>query len=210
MSNWRTRVISVLSWSFRPFSGQRKRVSAVSRRSQQTASKSRKRSTLICIDCFNPEARVRFPALPDFLTSSGSGTGSTQPREYNWGATWQKSCLENRWYGRRDPSRWPSGTLYPQKLANTSPTSGGRSVSIVPSRTQTMQFVCLFVCLFVASTTAFNRSEHKGYSMYHLFNFQKLYTVPTDCIILRTNLLPSQWTCRTPSSAVAVELSLLW
>jgi hypothetical protein len=24
-----------------------------------------------------------FPALPDFLRSSGSGTGSTQPREYN-------------------------------------------------------------------------------------------------------------------------------
>jgi hypothetical protein len=23
-----------------------------------------------------------------FLRSSGSGTGSTQPREYNWGATW--------------------------------------------------------------------------------------------------------------------------
>jgi hypothetical protein len=31
---------------------------------------------------------VRFPALPDFLRSSGSGTGSTQPREDNWGATW--------------------------------------------------------------------------------------------------------------------------
>jgi hypothetical protein len=26
-------------------------------------------------------SRVRFPALPDFLSSSGSGTGSTQPRE---------------------------------------------------------------------------------------------------------------------------------
>jgi hypothetical protein len=31
----------------------------------------------------DPEARVRFPALPDFLRSSESGTGSTQPREYN-------------------------------------------------------------------------------------------------------------------------------
>jgi hypothetical protein len=30
----------------------------------------------------DPEVRVRFPALPDFL-SSESGTGSTQPREYN-------------------------------------------------------------------------------------------------------------------------------
>jgi hypothetical protein len=40
----------------------------------------------------------------------------------------------------RDPSRWPRGTLYPQKLAITSPTSGGRSVGIVRSRTQTMEF----------------------------------------------------------------------
>jgi hypothetical protein len=31
----------------------------------------------------DPEVLVRFPALPDFLRSSGSGTGSTQPREYN-------------------------------------------------------------------------------------------------------------------------------
>jgi hypothetical protein len=38
----------------------------------------------------DPEVRVRFPGLPDFLRSSGSGTGSTQPREYNWGATWGK------------------------------------------------------------------------------------------------------------------------
>jgi hypothetical protein len=28
-------------------------------------------------------SRVRFPVLPDFLRSSGSGTGSTQPREDN-------------------------------------------------------------------------------------------------------------------------------
>jgi hypothetical protein len=50
------------------------------------------------------------------------------------------SCLENREYGRRDPSRWPRGTLNPHKLAITSPTSGGRSVGIVRSRTQTMEF----------------------------------------------------------------------
>jgi hypothetical protein len=30
----------------------------------------------------DPEARVRFPALPE-KKSSGSGTGSTRPREYN-------------------------------------------------------------------------------------------------------------------------------
>ena len=41
-------------------------------------------------------SRVRSPAL----SSSGSGTGSTQPREVNWGATWMKEVaapgLENR------------------------------------------------------------------------------------------------------------------
>jgi hypothetical protein len=29
------------------------------------------------------EVRVRFPELTDFLRSSGSGMGCTQPREYN-------------------------------------------------------------------------------------------------------------------------------
>jgi hypothetical protein len=76
--------------------------------------------------------------------SSGSRTGSTQPREYNWGATWYKSsgsCLENREYGWRDLSRWSRGTLYPHKLAITSPTSGGRLVGIVRSRTWSLVLV---------------------------------------------------------------------
>jgi hypothetical protein len=47
--------------------------------------------------------------------------------------------LETWEYGSRDPSRWPHGTLYPQKLALTSPTSGSRSVGIVLSRTQAME-----------------------------------------------------------------------
>jgi hypothetical protein len=50
------------------------------------------------------------------------------------------SGLENREYGHRDPSRWPRGTLYQQKLALTSPKRGGRSASIVPSRTQATEF----------------------------------------------------------------------
>jgi hypothetical protein len=92
----------------------------------------------------DPEVRVRFPALPDFLRSSGSGTGFTQPREYNWGATWKQKCcgsgLEMREYGRRDPSRWPRVTLYPQKLALTCQASCGRTVGIVHSRTQVTDF----------------------------------------------------------------------
>jgi hypothetical protein len=38
----------------------------------------------------DPEFLVWFLALPDFPRSSGSGTGSTQPREYYWGATSKK------------------------------------------------------------------------------------------------------------------------
>ncbi|PNF30731.1 hypothetical protein B7P43_G06146 [Cryptotermes secundus] len=38
----------------------------------------------------DPEVRVRFPALQDFLRSSGSGTGSTQPHDDNCGAISRK------------------------------------------------------------------------------------------------------------------------
>jgi hypothetical protein len=31
----------------------------------------------------DPKCRVRFPALPDFLRNTVSGTGSNQPHEYN-------------------------------------------------------------------------------------------------------------------------------
>jgi hypothetical protein len=51
------------------------------------------------------------------------------------------SGLEIREYVRRDPSHWPRGILYPQKLALTSPTSGCHSVRIVRSRTQVKEFL---------------------------------------------------------------------
>jgi hypothetical protein len=50
------------------------------------------------------------------------------------------SGLENRDYGRRDPSRPPRGTLHLQKLALTSLTCGGRLVGIVRSRIQATEF----------------------------------------------------------------------
>jgi hypothetical protein len=43
--------------------------------------------------------------------------------------------LENQEYCRSDPSRWPRGSLYPQKWALTLQTSGGLSVDIILSRT---------------------------------------------------------------------------
>jgi hypothetical protein len=50
------------------------------------------------------------------------------------------SDLQNWEYCHRDPSRWPRGTLYPQKLAVTSPTGGCRSVGIVRSRTRCLVY----------------------------------------------------------------------
>jgi hypothetical protein len=76
--------------------------------------------------------------------NSGFGKGSTQPREYNWGATWYKSSGSSR-----KPRIRPAVKIHltdhvapsiRKKLAITSPTSGGRSVGIVHSRTQTMDF----------------------------------------------------------------------
>jgi hypothetical protein len=46
------------------------------------------------------------------------------------------SGQENRINGRGDPLCWPRDTLYPQKLALTSPKIGGRSVGIVRLRTK--------------------------------------------------------------------------
>jgi hypothetical protein len=52
--------------------------------------------------------------------------------------------LESREHGRREPSLWPRGNLYPQKLALTSPISGGRSVGIVRLLTQATEFNLVF------------------------------------------------------------------
>jgi hypothetical protein len=61
------------------------------------------------------------------------------------------SGLETREYGRRDPSRWPRGIIYPQKLPLTSSTSGGRSVGIVRSRTQATEISFSSVCHWTVS-----------------------------------------------------------
>jgi hypothetical protein len=67
----------------------------------------------------DPEVRVRFPALPDFLRSIGSGTASTQPHECTWGATWNRSSgfgLEIQDYDSRDPPCWPCDTTLSAKV----------------------------------------------------------------------------------------------
>jgi hypothetical protein len=78
------------------------------------------------------EVWIRFPALPDFQRSSGCTLVSTIEE-----LLWRKSSgsgLESREYGRRDPSRWLRGTLYPQILTPISPPlSLGRYSSLADS-----------------------------------------------------------------------------
>jgi hypothetical protein len=67
--------------------------------------------------------------------------------------------LENQEYGCRDLLCWPGNTMYPQKLALTSPTSDGRLVSIVCSRAKAVEFVCLFVFTFTVHSFRLKRTE---------------------------------------------------
>ena len=68
-----------------------------------------------------------------------------EPREVNWGAIWMKKVAAS---GLEKKRLTAVGTrcadhvtpLYPQKLALTSPTGGGRSVGIVRVRTKAMEF----------------------------------------------------------------------
>jgi hypothetical protein len=55
------------------------------------------------------------------------------------------SGLEIQGYGREEPVLWQRDILYPQKLAPTLPTSGGRWVGIVRSPTNATEF-SFFIC----------------------------------------------------------------
>jgi hypothetical protein len=101
--------------------------------------------------------QVRFPTLRDFLRSSGSGTGPLSlVRVTKEILGWKSSGS-----GSKNPRLTAVGVRCvdhaspsPQKLALSSPTSGGRSVVIVRLRTKGTDFLmgfrksCVFwVCL---------------------------------------------------------------
>jgi hypothetical protein len=64
------------------------------------------------------------------------------------------SGLETKKYGGGDPLRRSHDTFYPQMLALTSLTSGGRTVGIVPLRTKATKF-CLYRVLWDWETPLF-------------------------------------------------------
>jgi hypothetical protein len=73
---------------------------------------------------------------------------------------YHKIGLESLEYGRRYPSRWPHGILYPQKLALTSPTSGGRSVGIVRSRTRATEFLVFCIIRYAGQVLCIKQLEN--------------------------------------------------
>jgi hypothetical protein len=88
-------------------------------------------------------SRFRFPALPNFLRSSGSGMESTQSREDNWGGIsrkWRLRSRKQKLTSVGESLLWPCDILYPLKLALTSPPNGDCSVGIVRWGTKAPEF----------------------------------------------------------------------
>jgi hypothetical protein len=73
------------------------------------------------------------------------------------------------------PSRWRRGILYPQKLAVTSSTSGGRSVGIVRSRTQATEYIYGFRNLITAFTSVNKYTRKYGGSKLNCLRLTKKY-----------------------------------
>jgi hypothetical protein len=86
----------------------------------------------------DPEVQVRFPSLVVGLERGPLSLVSTIDELLERKSS--GSDLESREYDRKDTSRWPRGILFPQNLAVTSLTSGGRSVGTILSRTQATEF----------------------------------------------------------------------
>jgi hypothetical protein len=100
----------------------------------------------------------------NFLRSSESGTGFAQPRECNRGASLEKcsgSGLGNLYYGRMAIRRADyASPLFPQKLTQTSPTSGGHSVGIVRSRNYDDDDYYYLLCIYYVAISRWIRQRN--------------------------------------------------
>jgi hypothetical protein len=111
----------------------------------------------------------------------------------NWKSICRTSGLENREYGRRDPLRWPRGTLCRQKLARTSPTSCGRSVGIVRLRTQATKFTSYV--------------EHSSVSSRMSDQSPKPFPNHHDCRLSNINVTRPKWKLTLHLSTTSCELT---
>jgi hypothetical protein len=77
------------------------------------------------------------------------------------------SGLENYKHDSKDTSRLPRGTLYPQKLALTSSTRGGRSVGKDRSRTQATELSDRRCWISRPQNLEDHPDHHEGIQMRH-------------------------------------------
>jgi hypothetical protein len=111
--------------------------------------------------------------------------------------------------------QWPRGTLYPQKLALTSPTSGGRSVDIVRSRTQATEFNLVLVYSMVSfrggmrpkveAITHFNLIPESRLVQLYLHSPSGLHGLVFDLLMTRITLT---FTCNYIMPANVTEMRL--
>jgi hypothetical protein len=77
--------------------------------------------------------------------------------------------------GRGNPLRWPRNTLYPLKLAPTSPTSGDRSVGRVRLGTQATDFVFCLLFRIRGEGAGLNLGQEFDYPEAFLFFLIEFY-----------------------------------
>jgi hypothetical protein len=107
------------------------------------------------------------------------------------------SCLENREYRRRWYGTLNTRPLYKQKLALTSPSSGGRSVGIVCSRAQAME------SSFTDSTRGTGIPSHNVHCFRYMEALEDTLTLPLCGLLL---ILLSAM-CFVAFSAITVKCS---
>jgi hypothetical protein len=104
--------------------------------------------------------------------------------------------------GRGNPLRWPRDTLYPQKLALTSPTSGGRPVGIVRLRTKAPRSF-LHVNELISS---YINHIPKEVSTDNQTNFTATQGNKIQCTIIKVISMYATWRCRISQCTFKAEV----
>jgi hypothetical protein len=103
------------------------------------------------------------------------------------------SGLESREYDRRDPSRWQRGTIYPQKLAVTSPISCGRSVGMVRSLTHAMELLVIRIVQGILGEVCKKSEANFSLKQCHWRQRLPLWPVPIRTILNYGSWRQSVW-----------------
>ena len=104
--------------------------------------------------------------------------------------------------------------LYPQKLAVTSPTGGGRSVGVVLSRTKATEFIFIFYVLFFAVLTisvlcCLHATIYRKLNYHYSEEQQSILTVYSHIAVLPCDLLSYYYDvlCHSQVAIKEIEMS---